>query len=67
MYCIAPVPQDLLGKRVNEVLLGLQRIFLGRITAIGTVNEAIGQFCAARQLSAHPIVVSYWVGEKDWV
>ena len=37
-------PQRLLGKRVKEALLGLQRIFLGRITAIGTVDEPIRLF-----------------------
>jgi hypothetical protein len=44
VLCIALVQQDIFGKRVKEVLLGLQRIFLGRITAIGTVDEPIGQF-----------------------
>jgi hypothetical protein len=39
VLCIPLTPQGLLGKRVKEVLLGLQRIFLGRIT--GTVDEAI--------------------------
>ena len=37
-------PQRLLGKRVKEALLGLQGFFLGRITAIGTVDKPIGLF-----------------------
>jgi hypothetical protein len=53
-----------LGKRVTEVLPNLQTVFLEEMPLLGPVQEAIGQFVAARQLSSHPVVVSRW--ERKW-
>jgi hypothetical protein len=57
---IAPALQELVGERVTEVLPALQTLFLEEPLPSGPVQEAIGQFVAARQLSGHPIVVSRW-------
>ncbi len=38
----------------------LQNIFLEGFEPLGPVQEGIGLFVAARQLSGHPIVVSLW-------
>jgi hypothetical protein len=68
--CIAPVLQQLVRGRVTEVLLpALESLFLEELQLSGPVQEAIGQFVAARQLSSHPISVSLWErdSEQDWV
>ena len=57
---IAPVLQQLVGKRVTEVLPGLQALFLEEPFPSGPVEEGIGQFVAARQLAGHPIGISCW-------
>jgi hypothetical protein len=56
---IAPALQEL-GGRVTEVLPALQSIFLEEPLPSGPVQEAIGQFVAARQRASHPITVSSW-------
>ena len=56
--------QELVGERVTEVLPTLQTLFLEVMPQSGPVQEAIGQFVSARQLSGHPIVVSRW--ERKW-
>ena len=56
---IAPALQ-VLGGRVTEVLPALQSIFFEEPLPSGPVQEAIGQFVAARQRASHPIAVSRW-------
>ena len=57
---IAPVLQELVGERVTEVLPALQALSLEQPLPSGPLQEAIGQFIAARQLAGHPIAVSFW-------
>jgi len=63
---IAPALQELTGSGVTEVLPVLRNIFIQRLDPLGPVQEALGQFVAARQLlSGHPIDVQCWVkGER---
>jgi hypothetical protein len=56
---IAPALQELVGGRTTEVLPTLQSLSL-EVQPSGPVQEAIGDFLAARQLSGHPIAVSSW-------
>jgi hypothetical protein len=56
---ILPALQELVGERVTEVLPALQTLFF-RGTPSRIVQERIGQFVAARQLSSHPIAISCW-------
>ena len=56
--CIAPALQALVGERV--VLPALESIFLEGLELSGPVEDAIGQFVAARQLLGHPVAVSRW-------
>ena len=60
--CIAPALQELVGERVTYVLPALENLFLGELLPSGPVQEAIGQFVAARQLLGHPVTVSHWNG-----
>ena len=46
--------------RETEVLPALQSVFLEEPLSLGPIQEAIGQFVAARQLAGHPITVSNW-------
>ena len=59
---IAPVMQDIGGKRVAEVLPALQTHFLEEqlpsLLPSRPVQESIGKFVAARQLASHPVTVS---------
>ena len=57
---IAPILQGLTGERVTEVLPSLQSLFLQGQQPSEQVQEAVGQFVAARLLSNHPISVSRW-------
>jgi hypothetical protein len=52
--------QELVGGRTTEVLPTLQNIFLEEIQPAGRVQEDIGRFVGARQLSGHSITVSHW-------
>ena len=54
---IAPALQ---GERVTEVLPALQTIFFEEKLTSELVQETVGQFVAARQLSGHPIAISRW-------
>ena len=54
---IAPVLQELVGERVTEALPALQALFLEEPLPSGSVQDANGQFVAARQLAGHPIAV----------
>ena len=55
---IAPSLQELIGGGTTEVLPVLQSLFLEEPRLSGAVEEAIGKFVAARQLSNHPVTVS---------
>ena len=57
---IVPALQELVGGRTTEVLPILQNIFLEELQPSGTVQAAIQQFVATRQITSHPIVVSRW-------
>lgn len=62
---IAPALQELVGGRAAEVLPVLKGLFLERAERLHSesstgVQEAIEMFVAARQLSGHPITISYW-------
>ena len=57
---IAAALQKLIGSRITEVLPGLQNILVEGLEPSGTLQEYIGQFITARQLSGHPIAVSDW-------
>jgi hypothetical protein len=59
---IAAALQDLVGDRVTDALPALQSLFLEELQPSGPVQEAIGQFVAARQLLGHPVAVSRWNG-----
>ena len=54
---VAPALQELTGERVTEVLPALQNLFLQGPELSETVQEAIGQFTASRQLSDCPVAV----------
>jgi F-box-like len=62
--CFAPslaaALQELVGDRITEVLPSLQDMFVQGLKPSGPLQEDIGQFVAARQLSNHPIAVSNW-------
>jgi hypothetical protein len=62
---IVPALQELVGGRTTELLPTLQSISLERLQPSGPVQEAIGKFVAARQLSGHPIAISRWDREQD--
>jgi hypothetical protein len=49
------------GKQVTEILPALQYLF---IDGLAHIDESVGKFVAARQLSGHPIVVQCWPGEN---
>jgi hypothetical protein len=59
---IVPALEELVGARATEVLPSLQNIFLEEGQGSGPVQEGIQQFIAARQVTGHPIAVSY--GQK---
>jgi len=59
---VVPALQGLTGAGVTEVLPILRNIFVEHLDSLGPVQEAIGQFVAARQLlSGYPIDVQCWV------
>ena len=62
---IAPSLQKLVGERVTEVLPTLQNLYLEGFESSGHIQEAIGKFIAARQLSGHPMTVSLWVRDLE--
>ena len=57
---IATTLQELVGGRIAVVLPRLQNIFVEGLEHSGPIQENIGQFVAARQLSDHPIDISVW-------
>ena len=54
--------QELIGERVASVLPALESLLVERLDLSGPVQEAIGQFAAARQLASRPITVYHWDG-----
>ena len=52
--------REIVGERCLEVLPALQNIFLKERLPLRCVQDAIGQFVAARQLVGHPVAVSLW-------
>jgi hypothetical protein len=62
---IAPALQELVGDRTTEVLPFLKSIFLEGHQPSGPVQEGIGQFVAARQVTSQPIAVACWEKEND--
>ena len=52
--------QALIEESLTDVLPALESVFLEGFQSSGLVQEAIGQFIAARQLSGHPVAVSPW-------
>ena len=61
---IVPALQELVEERETEVLPALQTLFLEKTFSSEHVQQCIGQFVAARQVSGHPITVSRW--KKDF-
>jgi len=57
---IAGALRELVGGRITVVLPSLQNIFVEGLEPSGPLQENIGQFVAARQLSDPPIAVSVW-------
>ena len=58
--CVVPALHDLVGSRTTEVFPNLQNIFVEKLQESGLVQEGIGKFVAARQVTSHPITVSRW-------
>ena len=63
---LIPALQKLVEERVTELLPTLQTVFLEDFVeddpSFGPIQEAIGQFVAARQLVGQPIAFSLWNG-----
>jgi hypothetical protein len=57
---IAPFLQELVGQRATETLPTLQSLFMENFDPSGPVQEDIGKFIAARQVSDQPIAISSW-------
>ena len=57
---IAAALQELVGRRMTEVLPSLRNIFVMNLEDRRSIRENIGQFVAARQLSDQPIAISNW-------
>ena len=57
---IAPALQELVGSRTTEILPALENIFLEGLESSWFVQEGIGQFVSARQVTSHPITVNCW-------
>jgi hypothetical protein len=60
---IAPALKELIEGRTTEVLPILQNILFEELQQSVPIQDAIGTFVAARQLSGHPVTVSRW--ERD--
>ena len=61
--CVAPALQELVGERAREVLPALQNLYIENLQPSGLINEAIGEFIAARELCSHPVTVQSWTEE----
>ena len=58
--CIALALIDPVAEGVIDVLPALESLLLEERNPSGPVQEAIGQFVAARQLLGHTVSVSHW-------
>ena len=58
---IAPALQELTGVRTTEVLPVLQNVFLEGFRQSEPIQEGIARFISARQLTNHPIAISFWI------
>ena len=63
--CVMPALEELVGGRTTEVFPKLQNIFVEELQESGPVQEGIGKFIAARQVTSHPIIVSRWDMDTD--
>ena len=63
---IAPALQVLASKERAEVLPALQNIFLEGLQPPGLIQDAIGRFVAARQLSGHQVAVHHRDRGRWW-
>jgi hypothetical protein len=54
---VAPALQELSGEQTTEVLPALQNLFYYELQPSGPVQEAIGKFAAARELSGQPVAI----------
>jgi hypothetical protein len=63
---IAAALQELVGARITEILPSLQNILVDQFEpSSGPFRKNIGQFVAARQLSDHPVAISFWRKDDD--
>ena len=65
VQCIALALIDPVAEGVIDVLPALESLLLEERNPSGPVQEAIGQFVAARQLLGHTVSVSHWNGTGD--
>jgi len=64
--CVAPALQELVGNGVTtQVLPALENLFIEKYQPSGPINEAIGGFVTARELSGHPVTVQSWAEEPE--
>jgi hypothetical protein len=63
---IAPALQELVGGRTTEILPTLENIFLEDFQPLGSLQEGIEKFVAARRLTGHPVAVSRWDRWNHW-
>jgi hypothetical protein len=61
---VLPALQELVGGRTTEVLPTLEDIHLEEIRPPVPVREAIDTIDAARELSGHPVTISFW--KRPW-
>ena len=66
---IAPGLQELvtLPGSLRGVMPALHNLLLEGLRPSEPVHEGIGQFVAARRLSGHPITISLWDRDSDWL
>jgi hypothetical protein len=62
---IARTLQELSGGRTTEVLPALQNLLLEGFQPSEPVQEGIGQFISARQLTNHPVAISAWDRDRS--
>jgi len=63
---IAAALQQLVGRRITEVLPSVRNIFVKGIEPQEPFREHIEEFVAARQLSGHPVAISVWRSVFEW-
>ena len=61
---VARALQEVFAERLPTVLPALQNLFIERLQPTGPIQEVIGKFVVAKQLSGHPIAVRCWVREN---